>query len=94
MYFSSTDVWNKLCTKYGVDEFIETLYHKVVSRVTSNNDYGNKKTVEDEGTVITRARHQRHVLLASQTLGRFHVRRGETYMALNLAAQELRLAAL
>ena len=46
-----------------------------------------------EGAVITRARHRRHVEAASEALARFEHLSGQGYMALDMAAEELRLAA-
>ena len=92
-YFSDTDKFEISCEKnIGVDNFVKILTDKVVDRVTSNND-DDGKSLEDEGAVITRARHRRHVLSASQALDRFNIRSGEGYMSLDLAAEELRLAA-
>lgn len=92
--FSDAETYEISCAQNtGVDIFIEALTDKVISRVTSNDHDDNEQTIEDEGTVITRARHRRHVLSASQALNRFHARSGEGYMALDLAAEELRLAA-
>ena len=90
--FSDAETYEISCVQNtGVDKFIEALTGKVISRVTSNND--DEQTIEDEGTVITRARHRRHVLSASQALNRFYTQSGEGYMAIDLAAEELRLAA-
>ncbi len=79
-------------TNSGVDKFIGALTERVLGRVTSNSD-DDSHTIEDEGTVITRARHRQHVLAASQALQRFQIRSSEGYMSLDLAAEELRLAA-
>ena len=49
--------------------------------------------MEGEGAVITRARHRRHVEAAAQALERFGVLSGQGYVALDMAAEELRLAA-
>lgn len=82
-------------TNDGVDDFIGTLTRKVLSRVnlddTNRSDY--RSTANDEGAVITRARHRRHVESAASALERFYERSGEGYMSLDLAAEELRLAA-
>jgi len=51
-------------------------------------------TVEGtEGAVITRARHRRHVEEAADALERFEQLSGQGYMVLDMAAEELRLAA-
>lgn len=94
--FSETESFEISCEdNTGVDNFFQALTQKVVSRViSSNNDNGDgKEAIEDDDTVITRARHRRHVMQASQALKQFQIRSGEGYMALDLAAEELRLAA-
>ncbi len=80
----------------GVDNFIGALTRRVLDRVSldsSSDDSDLNKPTEDEGAVITRARHRRHVESAADALHRFSIRSGEGYMALDMAAEELRLAA-
>jgi len=82
-------------TNSGVDAFIGALTHRVLDRVSldkSDDADGNGPT-DDEGAVITRARHRHHVESAADALHRFTIRSGEGYMALDMAAEELRLAA-
>jgi tRNA modification GTPase len=91
---SKTEQYQISCEKNtGVDDFIEVLTEKVLNRVTSNSDNDDDQVIEDDGAVITRARHRRHVMSAAEALHQFHIRSGEGYMALDLAAEELRLAA-
>ena len=81
-------------TNTGVDGFIDALTQKVLGRVNLDSaDNEVSGPVEDEGAIITRARHRRHVELAADALARFGMRSGEGYMALDMAAEELRLAA-
>ena len=80
-------------TSKGVDNFIKSLTNKVLDRVSVSGDIAGNSVVEDEGAVITRARHRRHVESAAEALRRFGMRSAEGYMALDLAAEELRLAA-
>mmetsp|Transcript_16937 Transcript_16937/g.36855 ORF Transcript_16937/g.36855 Transcript_16937/m.36855 type:complete len:677 (+) Transcript_16937:321-2351(+) len=88
-------------TNNGIDALIESLTKTVVSRVVSTSDESgtaadavtNGSLVEEEGAVITRARHRRHVEAAAQALQRFTVLSKQGYMALDMAAEELRLAA-
>ncbi len=95
--FSQTESYEISCEdNTGIDNFFQALTEKVVNRVISSksdSDNDDGKTIEDDDTVITRARHRRHVKKASQALKQFQIRSGEGYMALDLAAEELRLAA-
>ena len=87
---SESNTYQISCEKnIGVDQFVSELSERVINRVTSDDD----QRIEDDGTVITRARHRQHVASASEALRRFQLRSGEGYMALDLAAEELRLAA-
>lgn len=79
-------------TNEGVDDFLSYLTQQALSRVSGSDQ--NEFSVEGtEGAVITRARHRRHVEAAADALQRFEVLSGQGYMALDLAAEELRLAA-
>lgn len=82
-------------TNDGIDGFIGALTKNVLFRVNlddkTKSDYSS--AANDEGAVITRARHRRHVESAASALERFYERSGEGYMSLDLAAEELRLAA-
>eukprot|EP00980_Cylindrotheca_fusiformis_P008084 scaffold1722_cov120-Cylindrotheca_fusiformis.AAC.14 len=72
-------------TQQGVDEFLESLTEEVVKR--TQNDSGA------EGAVITRARHRQHVEAATEALERFKVLSRQGPLAVDMAAEELRLAA-
>jgi len=80
-------------TNSGVESLIGALTNKVLERVSLPEDSDGKSPIEDEGAVITRARHRRHVESAAEALRRFVLKSGEGYMALDMAAEELRLAA-
>ena len=87
-------------TSEGVDDFLASLTEQALSLVSGNasgDGYSQKYTtltVEGtEGAVITRARHRRHVEAASAALERFEELSCKGYMALDMAAEELRLAA-
>ena len=80
-------------TNSGVDNFISALTGKVLERVSLDKADDSGGPTADEGAVITRARHRRHVELAANALDRFVMRSGQGYMALDMAAEELRLAA-
>ena len=85
-------------TSQGVDNFINDLTESVVRRVVGNDSDENDESenpigLEDDGVVITRARHRRHIEAASAALQRFEVMSEQGYMAVDMAAEELRLAA-
>ena len=80
-------------TSEGVDEFLSYLTKQALARVTGPSDANDNNTEGAEGAVITRARHRRHVEAAMEALERFERLSGEGYMALDMAAEELRLAA-
>ena len=85
-------------TSEGVDNFLTSLTEQALSMVSSDDNGGASNSallaVEGtEGAVITRARHRRHVEAASDALARFDQLSGQGYMALDMAAEELRLAA-
>lgn len=77
-------------TSKGVDEFLSYLTQQALSRVSGQS---HSKVEGSEGAVITRARHRRHVEAAAEALERFESLSGQGYMALDMAAEELRLAA-
>jgi tRNA modification GTPase len=72
-------------TQQGIDTFLEALTKTVVSR-TKSDDRG-------EGALITRARHRQHVEAAVEALARFCMLSQQGTMAVDMAAEELRLAA-
>jgi len=84
-------------TSEGVNDFLSVLTTEALSLVSSGNDEASSAALSSlegsEGAVITRARHRRHVEAAADALGRFEVLSGQGYMALDMAAEELRLAA-
>ena len=74
-------------TNQGVDAFLDSLTERVVSRVsqpTSSNS--------GESALITRARHRQHVEAAVEALNRFSTLAQQGPMAVDMAAEELRLA--
>ncbi len=73
----------------GIDVFLNALTQKVVSRTSTDADSGSS----GEGALITRARHRQHVEAAVMALERFAVLSREGSMAVDMAAEELRLAA-
>jgi tRNA modification GTPase len=85
-------------TGQGVESFLSSLTKKALSLVSNDDDNDRPNSslasVEGvEGAVITRARHRRHVEAASEALARFEVLSGQGHMSLDMAAEELRLAA-
>lgn len=72
-------------TQEGVDAFLEALTGTVLKR--TQDDSGS------EGAVITRARHRQHVEAAAEALERFKVLSRQGPLAVDMAAEELRLAA-
>jgi tRNA modification GTPase len=96
--------YNVSCTTgAGVDEFLNALTYLVFKRVSggrsddSPSDNPRRGEDEDEddetSTVITRARHRYHVQEAVEALKRFEVQSQQGLAAVDLAAEELRLAA-
>lgn len=79
-------------TSEGVDEFLLHLTQQALSRVSSSR-IDDSSIEGTEGAIITRARHRRHVESATDALKRFEVLSGQGFMALDMAAEELRLAA-
>jgi small GTP-binding protein domain len=80
-------------TNSGVDDLIDDLTRTSYERLNLSQDSDNNALSNEEDAVITRARHRRHVESAAEALRRFEVRSGEGYVALDMAAEELRLAA-
>ena len=85
---------------HGVESFLGALTSKVVARVAgpdSDDKQGSNTAVnvigDQEGAVITRARHRGHVQHAVEALRKFDALSHEGAWALDLAAEELRLAA-
>lgn len=74
-------------TQDGIDALLDALTRQVRSRTERNSDDGG------EGALITRARHRQHVEAAVDALRRFAVLSSGGAMAVDMAAEELRLAA-
>ncbi len=72
-------------TQQGIDEFLHALKDQVLARTTNQEDGA-------EGAMITRARHRQHVEAACDALGRFLLLSTQGTMAVDMAAEELRLA--
>ena len=92
---SRTNTFGISCTtSEGVNDFLSVLTTQALSLVSSDTSSAALSSLEgSEGAVITRARHRRHVEAAADALERFGVLSGQGYMALDMAAEELRLAA-
>ena len=73
----------------GIDKFLDALTQQVLARTKSDANLSNTS----EGALITRARHRQHVEAAVMALERFSVLSREGSMAVDMAAEELRLAA-
>jgi tRNA modification GTPase len=85
-------------TQNGVDTFLESLTRICVARVSNTDASDRDKTSivdreTSEGTLITRARHRQHVQAAVEALERFQTLSQQGTMSVDLAAEELRLAA-
>ncbi|KAL3909020.1 MAG: hypothetical protein SGILL_008258, partial [Bacillariaceae sp.] len=74
-------------TQDGIDGFVSALTEQVMQRTQQGNRDGNS-----EGALITRARHRQHVEAAVEALERFGYLSTEGNMAVDMAAEELRLA--
>jgi tRNA modification GTPase len=75
-------------TQDGIDTFLTALTRQVIERTQQGSNNGN-----GEGVLITRARHRQHVEAAVEALERFDYLSTEGSMAVDVAAEELRLAA-
>jgi tRNA modification GTPase len=73
-------------TQQGIDRFLNALKDHVVARTTNQDENGA------EGAMITRARHRQHVEAASEALERFVSLSSQGTLAVDMAAEELRLA--
>jgi tRNA modification GTPase len=74
-------------TNDGIDVFLDALASTVLARVTSEQDADG-----NEDAIITRARHRQHVEVAVEALLRFEELSQQGTMAVDMAAEELRLA--
>lgn len=84
-------------TQQGIDSFLTDLTHRVRNRV-GTYDVGTTGEVDNsdvynEGVLITRARHRQHVKAAVEALERFAIQSQYGSVAVDMAAEELRLAA-
>jgi len=75
-------------TQEGIDAFLDALTEKVVARTSGSDSSDNT----GEGALITRARHRQHIEAAVMALDRFSFLSTEGSMAVDMAAEELRLA--
>jgi tRNA modification GTPase len=75
-------------TNEGVDGFLGALTDRVVKRVSNPDPVEG----EEESALITRARHRQHVMDAVEALDRFTILSTQGNMAVDMAAEELRLA--
>ena len=82
-------------TQAGVDRFLNALRDKAVQLTQGLDEEDGHKTsaAPVESAMITRARHRRHVEAAAAALDRFVVLSSQGPMAVDMAAEELRLAA-
>jgi tRNA modification GTPase len=86
-------------TQEGMNEFLADLTQRVTQRVSfapSQTSGTESTTLGDgdasDGLLITRARHRQHVRAASEALERFLSLSRQGSMAVDMAAEELRLA--
>ena len=78
----------------GIDLFLQAVTEIIADRIEgSNSDHKSNSNAVNEGALITRARHRHHVEAAVNALDRFSILSKEGSMAIDLAAEELRLAA-
>ena len=74
-------------TNDGIDFFLDALTMTVLARVSSEEE-----NIGNEGAIITRARHRQHVEAAVEALLRFEELSQQGTMAVDMPAEELRLA--
>lgn len=79
-------------TQEGIDNFLDNLTSLVLSRVTGTTLSSTSQS-PGEGALITRARHRQHVRSAVDALNRFDYLSRQGPIAVDMAAEELRLAA-
>lgn len=88
--FKKEDVFDISCvTQEGIDLFLKTLTKIISDRIKGERDLSSNG---GEGAMITRARHRQHVAAAVEALDRFSVLSKQGNMAVDMAAEELRLA--
>jgi tRNA modification GTPase len=79
-------------TNQGIDTFLEALTQTVTNRVNGGTKDDDSPS-PSEGSLITRARHRQHVQAAVEALRRFDSLSQQGSMVVDMAAEELRLAA-
>ena len=79
-------------TNEGIDSFLEALTDTVTSRVSGGSS-GTGSGGASEGSLITRTRHRQHIQSAVEALERFDTLSQQGTMVVDMAAEELRLAA-
>jgi tRNA modification GTPase len=79
-------------TQDGIDDFLNALADRVVARISGDDD-DEEGVAGGEGVLFTRARHRQHVQAAADALRRFGILSRQGCMAVDMAAEELRLAA-
>jgi len=86
---TTSNVYGVSCVEnVGMTQLLRDLQDKVLDRVG-----GVDESLEEEGSaIITRERHRKHVTQAVEALDKFIVLSQEGSMAIDLAAEELRLA--
>ena len=77
----------------GIESFLDALTATVHRRLAGNDDSTTANNLHQEGAIITRTRHRRHILSAAQALVKFENLSTQGFWAVDLAAEELRLAA-
>ncbi|CAB9527090.1 tRNA modification GTPase [Seminavis robusta] len=81
-------------TNEGIDAFLEALTQTVTNRINGDTATApNNSNSDNEGSLITRARHRQHVQAAVEALRRFDHLSQQGTMVVDMAAEELRLAA-
>jgi tRNA modification GTPase len=80
-------------TQNGIDSFLDSLSAAVVARVSDDTLDSSDKQSAVEGALITRARHRQHVQTSVEALERFVILSQQGSMSVDMAAEELRLAA-
>jgi tRNA modification GTPase len=80
-------------TQNGIDSFLDSLSAAVVARVSDDALDSSEKQSAVEGALITRARHRQHVQTSVEALERFVILSQQGSMSVDMAAEELRLAA-
>jgi tRNA modification GTPase len=85
-------------TQHGLDAFLAHLTSTVVARVTTGADVNGgggdaSSSSSDSSVLITRARHRQHIAATVACLERFHLMARQGSSVVDLAAEELRLAA-